>query len=85
MSNSNTSSAVPKLASVPPRSLEIDYFYTQANVTNQPMGIVTATTIGDKNRHLVDTMFETTVGILVTNSKGSLLVPWTNIRNVVYK
>ncbi len=69
--------AVPKLT--------IELIYTQANVTCNKMNIVTATTLGGPNAKNIDAMVETTYGVLISNSKGSLLVPWANVRTVIYK
>lgn len=64
---------------------KIASFYTQANVTNQVMGLITLTTVPKDVKTNDLHMQETAYGVLVSNSKGSMLVPWTNIRNVVYK
>lgn len=68
----------------PVAAKQIDYFYTQANVTSQPMKLVTLTTVGNIKGHKL-AMTETANGVLVSNEGGSMLVPYTNIRNIVYK
>ena len=79
MSNPNIKivETVPKLV--------VHMIYTQANVTSNSMGIVTATTLGGPNAKNIDKIEETQYGILVSNPKGSLLVPWANVRTVIYK
>ena len=62
----------------------IELFYTQANVTNKAMEIITVTTVEVK-KHALTSILELPHGLRVSNKGGSMLVPYTNIRNIVYK
>lgn len=71
------------IVSVAP-SPAIELVYTQANVTNKNMGIITATTIEVVKNKILSAK-ELPHGLLLSNAGGTMLIPYTNIRNIVYK